>query len=201
MPTDPSSLNTTQRTTTEGGLATSDAELVLRIRMDDADAFRELFERHGRAIYLACSIVGTTRDAEDASQDAWLLFWSNRRTIQLASDSPLPWLLVTVRHKALHRRDDRHARHVPLGAVDFAVARRDEDPAEVAHDRAVQRFVAGLVTSLSDIDRQIYERCIRDGESYSTVAAALGIGSGAIKHRISRIRIRLRKAITTQGGL
>src|SRR5687767_2672620 len=53
--------------------ARQDAEAVARARRGDTEAFRELVERHSRAVYrVAFRLTGSAADAEDVVQDAFL---------------------------------------------------------------------------------------------------------------------------------
>ena len=51
----------------------TDAAVVGRARAGDADAFREIVERHGRALFrLAFLMTGNQQDAEDVVRESFL---------------------------------------------------------------------------------------------------------------------------------
>jgi RNA polymerase sigma-70 factor (ECF subfamily) len=50
-----------------------DALVISRVRAGDDDAFRELVDRHGRAVFrVAYRVTGRTEDAEDVVQETFL---------------------------------------------------------------------------------------------------------------------------------
>jgi len=58
----------------ESGVMTND--LITRARARDADAFRELTERHSRELHVHCyRMLGSFQDAEEAVQDTLLAAW------------------------------------------------------------------------------------------------------------------------------
>lgn len=177
----------------------NDQTLMARIATDEQEAFEELYERHGRAVYLyASSILNRGDRAKDAAQETWIAFWNARRRITLSTDSALPWLLVTARYRALHLLQDRHERNLSLDSTGVPIAGHHSDPILDAEHNDLVQFVTGLVDGMSAVDRELFTRCIRDGHSYESVSRDLGIGVDAVKHRIFRIRRRMRVAITAR---
>ncbi|MDR2322734.1 MAG: sigma-70 region 4 domain-containing protein, partial [Microbacterium sp.] len=46
------------------------------------------------------------------------------------------------------------------------------------------------------LDREIFRLCATEGWDYRAAAAELGVGHGVVRNRLSRVRIRLRGAVT-----
>jgi RNA polymerase sigma-70 factor (ECF subfamily) len=71
----------------------SDADLWRRVRDDDADAFGQLFERHGERIHgFAWRRTANAAAAEDVTALVFLEAWRRRREVTLHQPSVLPWL-------------------------------------------------------------------------------------------------------------
>ncbi len=172
----------------------SDRELLAACARGDRNAFAELMGRHGKAVLaFARSRVPSRDDADDIAQEAFVLLWERRSRVMLATDSALPWLLVTVRLKALDRAKTIARRRTDsIESVDAFAAPPAGEPPELATRRALAAAVSSVVDGLSPIDRALLERCLADGESYESVAAAPGLTRPQVRGRLARLRIRLR---------
>ncbi|MET0910062.1 MAG: sigma-70 family RNA polymerase sigma factor, partial [Ilumatobacteraceae bacterium] len=110
--------------------ACDDAALLARTRAGDTAAFGELVRRHQRAaLRLAAVIAGSTEEAQDIVQDAFVKVHANVGSYRGAG-SVRSWMLRVVANQAKNqvrsrirrlRRDDRHAR-LCVAAVDGADA-------------------------------------------------------------------------------
>ena len=71
-----------------------DVFLVERVRRGDRAAFEALFRRHGPVVLrYAWALAASAAEAEDLVQETFITCWSKRRSLQVAEDSLLPWLL------------------------------------------------------------------------------------------------------------
>ena len=82
----------------------TDAELVARARAGDQAAFGGLVDRHRLAVYRAAlAALGSSAEAEDAAQDAFVLAW--RRLGAFRGDASFKtWLLAIAWRQAINRR-------------------------------------------------------------------------------------------------
>jgi RNA polymerase sigma factor (sigma-70 family) len=168
---------------------TQDTELLKLIGDGNDAALSELFDRYAPAVTrYAWSLADTRFDAEELVQETFITVWSNARRIRI-NVSALPWLLVTCRNHArnLVRKRSREA----------AVALREND--SVADDSAAAgdqlRWVLDEISRLDPVDQRVCELCLIEGRPYKEAAELLGISVGAIKQRVSRARLRLRKVV------
>jgi RNA polymerase sigma factor (sigma-70 family) len=168
-----------------------DAELLARSRRGDAAAFGELVRRHQRAaLRLAAVIGGSTEEAKDIVQDAFVRVHANLDSYR-GSGSVRSWMLRVVANDAKNhvrsrvrrlRRDDRHARLDVSSAegADAAAQRTWEHEALVA---ALQR--------LSGDDRDVLGSRFVAELTEAETAEVLGIALGTVKSRTSRALGRL----------
>lgn len=179
----------------DGALLVSDAARLGAIAAGDHRAFADLFNKYARNVYrYTASIVGRTAEAEDACQEVWTTLWRSRGRIRLATETLLPWLLVTARYKSLHavkrmQRDDASA----LSDQDGGAAPDSDRQAEMVRLLA---DVEALVQGLPELDREVFRRCIHDGKDYATVSKELGITVASTRNRLSRTRKKARTALT-----
>lgn len=172
-----------------------DAALVAQAASGSEFAFRELYRAYVRPVYwLAHRLVGAV-DAEDVTQETFLVAWRKIPDLELQSDSLLPWLATVCRFQAANRiriqkRDREHAGGVVDEMLPSTVDVEEQVIAESLAERILQE-----VGELTPLDREIFRLCAVDGYAYAAAAEELGVAHGVVRNRLSRIRTRLRTAV------
>lgn len=173
--------------------ATDDAALVAQAASGSEHAFRTLYRAYVRPVYwLAHRLVGNASDAEDVTQETFLVAWRKLRGLELAGDSLLPWLVTVCRFQAANRiraqRRDRE--HIADAAEDSIPSTVNVEQQVIDADFAdrILREVQGL----SPLDQDIFRLCATEGYAYQAAAEELGVAHGVVRNRLSRIRTRLR---------
>lgn len=132
-----------------------DVDLAGRLARGDRTALGEAFDRHAAAVTrYAWAVAASPAAATEAVQDTFVALWDRATALRLATDSLLPWLLVTCRDHARHASE-------PLA------------PARGAAEHL--RWLEDDLAALSAADRGIVERCLVDGASYTEAADALDL--------------------------
>ncbi|HYI50033.1 MAG TPA: sigma-70 family RNA polymerase sigma factor [Microbacterium sp.] len=172
---------------------TDDATLVAQAASGSEHAFRTLYRAYVRPVYwLAHRLVGNGADAEDVTQETFLVAWRKLPALELAGDSLLPWLVTVCRFQAANRirvqRRDRE--HTAAAAGDSIPSTVDVEQQVIDAEFAdrILREVAGL----SPLDQEIFRLCATEGYAYQAAAEQLGVTHGVVRNRLSRIRTRLR---------
>lgn len=172
-----------------------DVPLLLRLRDGDDTALSELHDRHVRTVYLfARSKVESSSDAEEVTQDAFLLLWRKCRRIDLAGTSCLPWLLTTANYLALNvqRASRRRAKRVATVLSEDDLTSPSEVDAEAARNLELEQ-VRRIVAALPPMDQDVFRLCMVEGLSYKQAAYQLHTSHSAVRNRLSRVRGALRK--------
>jgi RNA polymerase sigma-70 factor (ECF subfamily) len=183
-----------------------DGELLLvqRARDGDRHAFDRLVAaRLPQAYRLAKAIVGHSGDAEDVTQDAFLLAWRNLPKLREPArfDAWFGRILVNEARMALRRRD--RVMTVPVDGID--VRDGDErtrsvpgvlDPSidAIAQGDALQRAIDRLTSD----QRTILALHHLEERQVAEIAAVLGIPVGTAKWRLHEARAALERAMETQ---
>ncbi|MGI5185171.1 RNA polymerase sigma factor [Dactylosporangium sp. CA-152071] len=176
------------------------AEMRVRIRAGDADAFGALFDEHADAVHRhAVWSTGDPAHAEDVVSLTFLEAWRIRETLHPDGGSLRPWLLgiatnvLRNRRRAARRHRDALSR-LPLRDTvpDFA----DEVIARM-HDADQLAAAVAALRALSRADREVFLLCVWSELDYASAAEALGVPVGTVRSRLSRARTRLR-ALTQQ---
>ena len=139
----------------------SDALLVRRAKSGDTRAFGTLVQRYmRRAYYAALGLVGSSEDAMDLSQEAFVRAFRARHTID--PDRPFyAWLYQIIRRLCFNHTRDRRTRRRGIEAagdwlVDQATARTASmNPERALESAEARQRVAEALESLSDRDREV----------------------------------------------
>ena len=177
-----------------------DAELVTAAAAGDEQAFRALYRAYVRPVYwLAHSLVGTTADAEDVTQETFLAAWRKLPGLELASESLLPWLVTICRFQSANRiRRQRRDREHTAAAVDETLPATVDVERQVVDAHLVEQILREVRT-LGELDQGIFRLCAAEGYGYQAAADRLGVSHGVVRNRLSRIRTRLRSTIEPEG--
>jgi RNA polymerase sigma-70 factor (ECF subfamily) len=125
-------------------------------------------------------ILGDAALAEDAAQAAWIQAW--RKFHQLRDDDKVrSWLVAVAANEA--RQIARKRRGVPVRAPDDVFA-AEADP-------RLADLAAALGRMTPD-DRRLLGLRYVAGFTSDEIGGALGISSGAVRHRLMRLIARLR---------
>jgi RNA polymerase sigma factor (sigma-70 family) len=168
-----------------------DTTLITRAREGESAAFGELVRRHQRAaLRLAAVISGSTSEADDIVQDAFVSVHRHLGAYR-GDGSARSWILrVVANHAKNHvrsatrrlRRDDRHA----------GLAVRDAEGAEQAAVRGLeQRALADALAGLPRRHRDVLACRFVTGLTEVETAEVLGVAVGTVKSRTARALARL----------
>lgn len=180
-----------------------DGALVISAQAGDREAFEALVRRHTDRLYAVVRRFGFSRDAaEEITQEAFLRAW--RSIGSFRGDSRfLTWLYRIGLNEAT-RRAKREAARPFVRSLDAAEAveprdARDEPYARVAHAE-LREALAAAVRALPIKYRA--PLILRDIEGLSTVdaAAVLGLGEAALKSRLHRARVAVRRGVEDRLG-
>ena len=184
-----------------------DAGLVEALRRDDPEAPELLVERFGDRVYrLALRITGSNEDAEEAAQDA---LWTAARKIQMFKGESAfgSWLYRIAANAAYKKLRARRAKAAEI-ALDDVLPTLDQDGRhfepmddwsnrvdEKALQSELRRVLAEAIDALPPDYRTALVMHDVEGLPNPDVAAALGISLAAVKSRVHRSRLFVRKRL------
>jgi RNA polymerase sigma factor (sigma-70 family) len=178
-----------------------DAELVIRAQAGEVAAYEELVRRHSAAaVRLAHAICGSSGDAEDAAQEAFVKAYHALGGFR--AEAPLrPWLLRIVANEAKNRRRSAGRRGRLTAVVAGRRPEHQPTPEDVAVTDADSRAVLAALARLADRDRDVISCRYFAGLSERDTAVVLGCKTGTVKSRLNRALERLRVALGDTIGL
>jgi RNA polymerase sigma-70 factor (ECF subfamily) len=170
----------------------SDQQLVSRIASGDRGAFAEFYDRHAPAVLgLLVRLLGQRADADDVLQDAFLQVWRRAPQYDAGRSTPLGWLILIARSRALDYLRRRRPPNAPAPeTADVALA----DPADGLQWRETAGCVRAALKQLPKEQRSAIGLAFFAGLSHEQVARRLGVPLGTAKTRI-RLGIQRLRAL------
>jgi RNA polymerase sigma-70 factor (ECF subfamily) len=179
----------------------SEAEAIQRAGYGDAAAFEYLYRLHSRRVYAVClRMVGNTTEAEDLTQEAFLLLFRKIHTFR-GESAFSTWLhRIAVNLVLMHLRK----KSPPIVSIEATPDPDDETVSPSFDIGAPDLLLEGL------IDRINLERCIRQlpagyrrifvlhdiqGHEHNEIAELLGRSVGDSKSQLHKARTRLRELL------
>jgi RNA polymerase sigma-70 factor (ECF subfamily) len=179
--------------TTNSSLARQElAALLAQVACGERTALAQVYDRTSAKLYGIClRLLGSEADAEDALQDAYLTVWRSAESFQAGRSSPITWLALIARSRAI---DLRRRRKAPTEPVEAAEAIPDERAGAVdllvAADE--QSRLHQCLNSLDERARRMIRSAFLDGLTYPDLASREGVPLGTMKSWLRRGLIRLR---------
>lgn len=184
-----------------------DPVFVEKLRAGDAAAFETLVDRYSGDIYaLLYRLTENAEEAADLTQDTFLK--ALRSLGGFRGDSGLKtWLFRIAINESRNRfrwwKRRRREATISLDAmmgtgertVSDTLADSGQSPEDTALANEREYALKATLLDLADVYREAVILCDIEGLSYEETAAALGVGIGTVKSRISRGREELRRRL------
>jgi len=180
--------------------------LVAAARDGDRAAFDQIVSVYYRAAFrMALAALKRREDAEDATQDAFVLAW--RKVSHFRGDSSFKtWLMTIVWRQALDRRKSRtrwwqrssSLRHDDHGGDDEVerLASVEADPERRTEARHRVRQVRVAIEGLSPKLRDTLLLAASGEHGYDEIAAILGVPLGTVKWRVAEARKTIQRTLS-----
>jgi RNA polymerase sigma-70 factor (ECF subfamily) len=178
----------------------ADAGLVEACRSGHTAAFERLFHLHGPKMKsIAYNLLGSTHDAEDAVQEAFLKIY--RGIGGFKGQSAFSTWVYRILVNACYDMRRRGLRQVDTVApaedsddqpVDYAPAPTANHPLRLALEKSVQQ--------LTEAQRSVFLLYEVEGFSHAEIGAMLGISEGASKNRLFEAKRELRRRLTASSA-
>jgi RNA polymerase sigma-70 factor (ECF subfamily) len=194
-------------TTRAGAAAPSDEQLLAAVREGDAGALETLLVRYQPHLYrFGLRMCGNPEDAGDIAQES--LISMARSVREFRGDSSVSsWLYTIARRFCIKKRRRRKfapAQQQSLDGPEAAAGRHLADPApgpeQAASNRELASALARAIDALEPPLREVL--VLRDVEGLPAleVAPILGISVAAVKSRLHRARLAVRRELAPMVG-
>ena len=162
----------------------SDEELFQRIKSNDAQALKILFERHYSALcHFACKFVKNANLAEEAVSDVFLNIWLKKEKIELQTNLKM-YLYTAVRNQSLNylKKNKIH-----LEGIETVV--KENKTSDLCADKLIayeelKDDIDTLLRQLPEKRRIIFSMNRFDGLSYKEIAEILSISIHTVQNQM-----------------
>ena len=168
-----------------------DEELLKRVGMGDADAFRQLYHNTDRTVYsFILSIIKNPQDAEEVMQETYLKIWTSAASYQ-SQGKPLAWIFTIARNLCYMRFRDQK-RQADMGLDDLTGEELGElcIPLENLTDAMVLKSALEI---LREDERQIVLLHASAGLKHREIAAELGMPLATVLSKYNRTIKKLKQ--------
>lgn len=168
------------------------AELLRRVAARDQSALGAVYERTSAKLYGIClRVLGSEGEAQDALQEVYVTVWNKASRFDASRASPVTWLSVMARNKAI---DSLRARRAPAEDIDAAENIADGrlsafDVLEQAQDTA---RLTNCLEELEERTRTMIQSAFFEGSTYPELASRENVPLPTMKSWIRRGLMRLR---------
>jgi RNA polymerase sigma-70 factor, ECF subfamily len=184
-----------------------DADLVAALRGEAPDAAERLVERFGDRVYrLAMRITGSREDAEEAAQDA---LWTAARKIGMFKGESAfgSWIYRITANAAYQKLRTRRQKSAEIAIDDVMPSLEDDgrhfepmdDWSNRVDEQALQAELRGVLQQAIDGLPDDYRTALVmhdvEGLSNPDIAETLGLSLPAVKSRVHRSRLFVRKKL------
>jgi len=168
------------------------ATILEAVALGDREAFAQLYARTSAKLYGIClRLLANEAEAEDVLQDVYVTVWQKAERFDRGRASPITWLAVLARNKAIDRLRRRSTKAEPIEA-----AADVEDDSPLPFELVQQKQDAGRLSDcldqLDERPRAMIRAAFLDGATYPELAEREGVPLGTMKSWIRRAMQRLR---------
>ncbi len=176
-----------------GDASLSDEELLARIAREDRGAFTMLMRRHGPKVRgLALSFSGQAADAEDITQDVFIMLWRRPDAWRPGGAAFSTWLYRVVVNRCIDQARRKRLRSwLPFAEVPDPAADAPDAFADVA-GREHLAEVRHMIRDLPEKQRLALLLSVQGERSNAEIGAVLGVSEGAAEQLLVRARRTLR---------
>ena len=167
-------------------------ELLRRVGARDQSALGALYQRTSAKLYGIClRVLGSASGAEDALQEVYVTVWNKASQFDADRASPMTWLSVIARNKAI---DHLRARRAPGEDIDAAsnIADRGLSALDILEQAQDAARLANCLDELEERARTMIRYAFFEGATYPELASRENVPLPTMKSLIRRGLMRLR---------
>ncbi|UVT16902.1 MAG: sigma-70 family RNA polymerase sigma factor [Nitrospira sp.] len=178
-----------------------DPKLVTRTVKGEQLAFHQLYDQSSPILYsMALRILGNRDEAEEILQGIYLDIWKKVVRYDVGRGTPIAWLIMLTRSRAIDRLRTRGPRvrrqNAPIDETQTAQSvERSAGQFESPADQALQNLIREAFATLPQPQQQAIELSYYEGLSPLEIATRLDQQVDAVKTHIGRGMLKLRESL------
>lgn len=178
--------------------AREDARLLAAVALENQHALAALYRRRSCLLYsLLMRMLENEMEAQEIMQDTFVHVWRRAHEYDSDRSSPVTWMIMIARGRALDRLRARTRRSAGHAAYEREVASLEVDvngAGQTERDE-LTTICASALNQLPESQARALQLAFLRGWTHGEIADALGEPLGTIKARIRRGLLALRKVL------
>lgn len=163
---------------------TTDNELALLLKRNDELAFRELFERYKRELYVfAKNMTHDVDEAEDLIQEVFTSLWENAEKLELKG-SISSYLYAAIRYKFLNLVAYKKVRSDYIDIFQKFIEEGGYTTDQYINEKELIALVEKEVAQLPRKMKEVFELSRNTGLSHREIAVKLNLSEKTVKSHI-----------------
>ncbi len=171
--------------------------LLLDVAAGSRNAFESLYRATSSRLFAICLRVLPDRgDAEDVLQEVFSTIWHKAHQFDPDRASPIAWLAMIARNKAIDRLRAQPARGA-MAPIEFAddIADTGATPLQTAVAADERARLEACLDRLDDRRRSLIRAAFFEGSTYEELAQRIASPLGSVKSWIRRGLLQLRECL------
>jgi RNA polymerase sigma-70 factor, ECF subfamily len=180
-----------------------DARLLSLVAARNHDALEALYRRRGSLLYsLLLRILVNDMEAQEILQDTFVQIWLRAGEFDANRSSPLAWMIMIARGRAIDRHRARARRNATHAAYEREIASLELEfrPSPQIERDELSAACAAALNELPTEQGHALQLAFFRGWTHEEIARAVGEPLGTIKARIRRGLLALRKTFKEYHG-
>jgi RNA polymerase sigma-70 factor (family 1) len=180
---------------------TRETELLERLKLQDAEAFAQLYRLYVKKIYAyALSILKSPSLAEDVAQETFIKLWEKASSID-AERSLQAYLFAIARNQSLNILKKASRETAISDEIITHAVQLSEDGLGYTERRQTGEFINLAVNQLPPKRRVIFDLCHNHGYSYKQTAEKLGIKDTTVNSQMVKAIKNIKEYMLRNGAL
>lgn len=173
----------------------NDIELLERLKQDDTEAFKVLFDRYWEGLYLfAWKRLRSRQDAEDVVQRLFMKIWEHRASRNIKA-SLQAYLYKSASYEVIDALKNMTGRTVDLDGANEYIVPVFSDVLDKLSLEELNELIDREIKRLPDRMQQIYRLSREEDLSTREIAGKLHLSEQTVKNQLTIALSRLRKPI------
>ncbi len=168
-----------------------------RVASGERTALQTTYRLTSAKLFGVClRILRNRAEAEDVSQEVFVIVWQKAADFDPRRASPMTWLITIARNRAIDRvRATTHTRRT--APIDEAVEVADSTPLadSMLEDAESNLKLKACLGGLNDREQKALRGAFFDGSTYEELAERMSVPLGTMKSWIRRALMKLRACL------
>jgi RNA polymerase sigma-70 factor (family 1) len=174
----------------------SDQELIDRIKVDDGDAFTEIYTRYWKVLLsVAANKIKDLEEAEEIVQDIFVQLWKRRHELVLTG-ALSNYLAVSVKYRVIKVLAKRQSRQKYMDYQSGQELLLDNSTQEWLDFEELKLHLSKLVARLPEKCKLVYQMSKESYYSQKQIAEELNISEKTVEAHLAKAAKTLRAGLT-----